>query len=101
SGVGRSSARATANSSCSLKRSIARLPQLLQSSVQPGAGVRLRDPDNGADLRVGQPGEELERDQLTLPRRQLAESGRQEQSRLSLLCVLLRSQLVQVNGLRG
>ena len=45
---------------------IACLPQLGHRPVQPGARVRLADAEHGRDLGVGEPGEELERDQLAL-----------------------------------
>ena len=49
-----------------LKAFIACLPQLGDGSVEPGAGVRLGQPEHGGDLGVGEAGEELERDQLAL-----------------------------------
>src|SRR4051794_10451562 len=56
-------------------RRMARLPELLDDTVQPGAGVAGRDPDHVGDLRVGQPGDELQRDKLALARLEPGERG--------------------------
>ena len=80
---------------------IAGPPQLLDHSVQPGAGVRLRDPDHRGDLGVGEPGEELERHQLALPRRQLGDRGAERRSAERHLGALLGADRRLVDGLGG
>ena len=83
-GAGRSSRSAAASSVSSLKGFIACLPQLAHRSVQPGAGVRLGDPEHDRDLGVGEAGEELERDQLALAPRRSPSSAAPRARRRSL-----------------
>ena len=78
---------------------IAGPPQLLDHSVQPGAGVRLRDPDHRGDLGVGEPGEELERHQLALAGRQLGDRGAERRSADRHLGALLGADRRLVDGL--
>src|SRR5262249_46782767 len=64
-GSGRSerSAAASSASPISLKAFIACLPQLVDRSVQFGAGVRLGETEKRGDLGVAEAGEELQGDQ--------------------------------------
>src|SRR5262245_27350191 len=66
SGAGRTSRRSISRSG------IDGLPELGHGAVQKGAGVRGADAEDGGDLGVGELGVVLERDQLAIPRRQLA-----------------------------
>src|SRR6476469_3938067 len=84
-GSGRSSASALEMSSYSLERSIACLPQLDHGSVQLGAGIRLAGAEHTGDLFIGEPGEELEGDQLTLARLELTQSSSEDEAQLASL----------------
>src|SRR4051794_8488347 len=75
------SSRSTSGSSgMSWSRLIAGPPQLLDDAVQPRARVGLRDADDTGDLGVGEPGKELERDQLPLARCELGDGGAQRRA---------------------